>query len=187
MTLSMRQVPLKDLSPYPGNPRRGDVDAIAQSLETNGQYRPVVVQKSTGHVLAGNHTVLAAESLGWKKIAAVFVDVDDDQAAKIVLADNKTAELGSYDHDDLVALLQSVDNLDGTGYSQVELDAVIHLTDVFDMDELAELVGEPTEDDELTRFMLVLPRDAVDLLNAAILDTGLPEPQSHAEVVRRLL
>ncbi len=32
-------VPLRDLSLFPGNPRRGDTDAIAESLERFGQVR----------------------------------------------------------------------------------------------------------------------------------------------------
>ena len=58
------QVPLEKLSPYPYNARRGNVEVIRESLRVNGQYKPIVVQKSTGHVLAGNHTLEAARAEG---------------------------------------------------------------------------------------------------------------------------
>src|SRR5215210_3441174 len=83
-------VPLADLRPYDANPRRGDVEAIKASLQAHGQYRPIVVNRPTMQVLAGNHTLEAARELGWVTIAATFVDVDDEQAKRIVLVDNRT-------------------------------------------------------------------------------------------------
>ena len=46
----MVTVPMDSLVPYPKNPRSGDVAAIAESLVENGQFHPIVVQKSTNQV-----------------------------------------------------------------------------------------------------------------------------------------
>ncbi len=155
----MADTPLARLQQYPGNPRRGDVAAIAASLEANGQYRPVVVQKSTGYVLAGNHTVQAAESLGWSEVAAVVLDVDDDRAARIVLADNRTADLARYDDGALLHLLNDLDDLDGTGYDDHDLEALTHLAEPLDLDNLLDQVGEPQEHDAWRRVVIHLPPD----------------------------
>ena len=132
-----------ELRPYHKNPRRGDVEAIARSLEVNGQYRPIVVNlgRHTGRpleVLAGNHTLAAARSLGWDRIAATTVDVDDHQAARIVAADNRTADLGGYDDTALLALLQELDDLDGTGYDDDDLAAMLDTGEAADLDALAD-------------------------------------------------
>ena len=74
-------VPIGLLRAYGKNPRKGNVKAIAESLKTNKQYRPIVVQKSTKQILAGNHTYRAAKELGWSQIAVVMVDVNDEEAA----------------------------------------------------------------------------------------------------------
>jgi ParB/Sulfiredoxin domain len=66
-TPTTEYVPIDDLVPFPGNPRRGNVAAIKQSLEENGQYRPIVVRRQTREVLAGNHTLQAAKELGGKR------------------------------------------------------------------------------------------------------------------------
>ena len=95
-TGNIQSVAINSLTAYPMNPRRGDIDAIASSLTAHGQYRPIVVQASTKFVLAGNHTLKAAKKLGWKKIKAVLVDIDDDTAKKIVLADNRLTDLAGY-------------------------------------------------------------------------------------------
>lgn len=127
--LKVETFKISDLSTYHKNPRRGDVDAIAESLRKRGQYRPIVVNigSHASHdyeILAGNHTYLAAKKLGWKTIQATTVDVDDDQAAQIVLADNRLADLGGYDDETLSALLSDVSSLDGLGWSQDDVDAL---------------------------------------------------------------
>lgn len=125
-TLDKLTLPIDQLKPRKGNPRRGDIDAIAESLERNGQFRPVVVNKPTGEILAGNHTYAAAKRLGWTHIAATFVDVDEDQAARIVLADNRTADLGDYDDTLLLDMLKDLDgDFLGTGYTQDDVDAIL--------------------------------------------------------------
>jgi ParB-like chromosome segregation protein Spo0J len=105
--------------------RRGDVDAIAKSLETFGQFQPVVVQRSTNFVLIGNHTLAAARQLRWAHIAAAYVDVDDEMARKIVLAANRTSDLATYDLDALAALLREVDDFTGTGFSSDDLSELL--------------------------------------------------------------
>jgi ParB-like chromosome segregation protein Spo0J len=122
MTLStVETVPLKGLTRYPNNPRQGNVTAIAESLAKHGQYRPIVVNRSNQTILVGNHTFTAAKKLGWTDIAVCWVDVDDETAARIVLADNRTAELGTYDDAELTGLLSSIENHDGLGFTAGEL------------------------------------------------------------------
>lgn len=113
----IERVRVSTLEPYPGNARRGDVDQIAQSLEINGQFQPIIYQASTRRILIGNHTFRAARKLRWAEIQAAAVDVDDDRARKILLAANRTADLGTYDMDALAMLLSEVDDLAGTGYN----------------------------------------------------------------------
>ena len=57
-------VPKDDVTAHPRNARNGDIEAIAESIQTNGCYRPVIAQRSSGHILAGNHTYYALLSLG---------------------------------------------------------------------------------------------------------------------------
>lgn len=115
-TLAALKVPITGLTPYGQNPRRGNLDTIKESLTHHGQYRPIVVRAKTFEVLAGNHTLAAARELGWTEIAATFVECTDDQAARIVLVDNRAADLGTYDDELLSELLASLEDLEGTGY-----------------------------------------------------------------------
>jgi len=121
-------VPVGQLKGYDKNPRKGNIKAIAESLEVNKQYRPIVVQKQSNKILAGNHTWLAAKSLGWTQIAVVFVDVDDEAAKRIVLADNKTNDLADYDNAVLAELLRDLGGVAGTGYSNADMEAILNAT-----------------------------------------------------------
>ena len=113
---------------YPDNPRHSDVKALVESLKANGQYKPIVVQKSSNFILAGNHIWQAAKQLNWQKIAIVYADVDDIQAKKIVLADNRLADLGTYDTNKLLELLGDIP-LEGSGYSAADVDDLLALVD----------------------------------------------------------
>ena len=121
-------VPIDSVELHPRNPRQGDVAAIAASLARFGLQKPVVVQRSTGYVVAGNHVLRAALSLGWTEIAANVEDLDDAEAIAFMLADNRTADLGGYDDTMLAAILaeqQEVDNLAATGYDADDVAALL--------------------------------------------------------------
>lgn len=120
-SLKSFNVPIGNLQLYDRNPRVGSVEAIKKSLETNGQYKPIVVNKRTGKILAGNHTYKAAVELGWEEIAVSYVDVDEESAARIVLADNRTSDFATYDDTALAELLKSLPSLEGTGFAEKDL------------------------------------------------------------------
>lgn len=131
--LTVEYAPLNELAPHPHNPHVGDIPAIVESLTTNGQYRPIVVSRATGHVLAGNHTLAAATELGWLTIAATYLpNLTPEQELRILLADNRTAELGTNDTELLLAALEDLPDLTGTGYAADYVDDLLAATDRVD-------------------------------------------------------
>lgn len=114
-------VPVDELEPHPDNARRGDLDRIAESLERFGQLRPVLVNARDGYIVAGNHVYLSARELGWSHVAAVREDMEPQDAKAYLLADNRLAELGTYDDAALAAVLRDVyedGSLAATGYPE---------------------------------------------------------------------
>ncbi len=125
-------VPITSLTVMPGNPRRGDVEAVQRSLTAFGQQKPVVWHKRGGKrvIVAGNHTWMAASELGWESIAAVEFSGTKAEADAFGLADNHTSDLGSYDNEALLALLQEVqaadvDLLAATSFDDEDLAALV--------------------------------------------------------------
>lgn len=123
------QVSVENLKLHPRNPRQGDLSALQQSVEVNGFYGAIVAQRSTGHILAGNHRYLAAKATGLREVPVCWVDVDDVQALRILMADNRTADKATYDDALLAELLSEVQlqtgGLAGTGYDDGDLSALI--------------------------------------------------------------
>lgn len=123
--LRSHATPIADLVHHPENPHVGNVDAIKESLERFGQVRPVCVQRSTGFIVAGNHTTKAARELGWTHIAAVAVDLSDDDALAYLVADNRLAALGRDNQELLHAILRraagTAGGLAGVGFDTDDL------------------------------------------------------------------
>jgi hypothetical protein len=121
--------PLEDLVHLQGNPRIGNIDAIAASYQEFGQVRPIVVRPNTdgtATVIAGNHQLEAARRLGWTHIAVVEMDADDSRAMAFALADNRTNELGHTDDTLLHAAMEYIiddfgDLLEDLGWDEFEL------------------------------------------------------------------
>ena len=119
-------IPVGDVETWPGNARIGDLDTLAVSLHENTQYRPIIVQKSTMKIIAGNQTYRAAkDNLGWTHVAADVIDVDDQKAREIVLMDNRASDEATYDEGLLYKLirehLDDGGSLVATGYDDADL------------------------------------------------------------------
>ena len=141
-------VPLERLRLHPRNPRKGAVPLIEESIRENGFYGAVIAQKSTGYVLAGNHRLLAAREAGLTELPVFWVDVSDERALKILLADNRTSDVGTYDEEALARLLEEIgaEGLVGTGYSEEDLAELLGTLETPDQERkgsLAERFGVP--------------------------------------------
>lgn len=134
-------LPISAVSTHPANPKEHDLGAIAASLARFGQQQPIVVQKSTGWIIAGNGRWLAAPMVGemetalgfgagepWTHIAVVLSDLDDTTAKAYAIADNRTHDLGGYNDEKLAALLVELGQagaLAGTGYDGEDVDELL--------------------------------------------------------------
>ena len=131
--LTTTRVPLDTLERWPGNARRGIVSGIKESMRVNGVFQPLIVQKSTNRIIAGNHRFDALTELHeeqpdvWDGHAdVVYLDVNDARALKMNLADNKTSDDASWDDrallNQLDAMLAQGEDLLGSGFALDELD-----------------------------------------------------------------
>jgi hypothetical protein len=150
-------VPVANVIEGPGNPRRGDVEAIARSYRIFGQRKPLVGRQTgedehghpVGYIEAGNHGLKAVrDELGWSHVAVVWVDEDETTAKAFALADNRTSDLGDYDRELLLIQLQDVADaaseelLSATSYSSDDIEALMRQMGVLS-DESSEVETEP--------------------------------------------
>lgn len=119
-------VPITDLKPFPGNPRRGDLARVRESLQEYGQTRPILTDPNNT-IVAGHHVVLAATELGWTHVAAIPNEFkSEDAARRYLLMDNRSHDTGDYDLDGLHAALSALreEGFAGTGYDEAYFKAL---------------------------------------------------------------
>jgi hypothetical protein len=131
--MEVEDVALSRLHTDDRNARKGNVQAIADSLKEFGQHRAIVAQRSTGKIIAGNHTFLAASALGWQTVSVHWVDDDDEKSIRRGIADNATGDLAVWDEKRLAELLQEV----GTDVPGLSADVVDRV--------LSDVSGDSTE------------------------------------------
>lgn len=97
--MKVKELPLGELHPYENNPRfnADAVEKVAASIKEFGFLVPIVVDKN--NVIAAGHTRYeAAKMLGMEKVPCVVEDsLNEKQIRAFRLADNKVAEIASWD------------------------------------------------------------------------------------------
>lgn len=150
---------VNDLHPHPENPNHGDVNMIAESLEQHGQYRSVVANKD-GTILAGHHVWQAAKNIKMTTLRVDVVDADEQSARKILLADNRIADLGGgVDMESLLEVLLSLEgDLVGTGFDEDYIRMLEEMNQgAPSLDDLEnEAGGEPAKEDFYRRITLTI-------------------------------
>ena len=126
-----------------------NLETIKTSLRVYGQRKPIVVNKRTGIIEAGNGLWQAAKDLGWEKIAVVYVDDDPATATGYAIMDNRSAELAEWDEEILGDLLEELKleefDLDLTGFDDEALREILPPEPVNDDEAAAEMVDRAEE------------------------------------------
>jgi hypothetical protein len=130
--LKVEDVKISDLSSDPANLRLHsdrNLQAIKNSLARFGQQKPIVID-SKNIVRAGNGTLDAAKLLGWETISCARSDLKGSDLIAFGIADNRSAELATWDEGALTDMLIGLGNesdelLLAAGYDVAEVDALI--------------------------------------------------------------
>ena len=88
--------PIDSLTEHPDNPNQGDDALVADLIDANGFYGAIVVQRSRQRIIAGHTRWRAAKAQGAETIPVVIIDVNDDEADRILLGDNRARDRASY-------------------------------------------------------------------------------------------
>lgn len=104
-------------------------DQIKLSLLKFGQCKPVVVNRNTGIIEAGNGMVEVARELGWKRIAVARADHNAADAMAYALMDNKSGLSSNWNLPALKDTLQELDTgafeMKYTGFSETEIEELM--------------------------------------------------------------
>ena len=131
MNIVMKQI--TELKEYENNPRNNEaaVDAVAgKSIEEFGFKVPIVI--TSEHVIIAGHTRLkASKKLGLTEVPCIIADdLTEEQIKAFRLADNKTAELATWDFSKLEDELASIEmDMSLFGFEDLEEEVPDNATD----------------------------------------------------------
>lgn len=173
--MQIEYVALSEVQRWPRNPKLHDIPKIVRSLQRFGFVTPVMLDESTGRVVAGHGRCKALEKLkssGGDPPARVRTDDTDwlvpvvrgvsfsteSEAEAYLIADNKLSEIGGWDQADLADLLDDLVEQDSelfsvTGWDEAqfrELTASLH--DVVDVDMFKEEQPAPSKPGQSVKF-----------------------------------
>lgn len=117
--------PIDEIIAYENNPRKNDdaVEAVSNSIHEFGFKVPIIIDKN--NVIVAGHTRLkASRKLGLTMIPCIIADdLSEEQIKAFRLADNKTAEISSWDKKKLEAELKAIDwneiNMEMFGFDNI--------------------------------------------------------------------
>lgn len=125
---------IDEIYPYENNPRFNEraVEPLAKSIVRFGFKQPIVIDKN--NVIVCGHTRLkAAQKIGLKTVPCVIADdLTEKQIKAYRLADNKIAELSTWNKEFLDIELEDIANDEDMldfGFADVNIDMPIELDD----------------------------------------------------------
>jgi DNA modification methylase len=107
--LQVTEVPIDELRPWPGNPRKmpaEEMRKLRRSLEQFGMVQPLVVRGAGGIVVGGHQRLEAAKALGLTRVPVVYVELSEPEAKALNLALNRIS--GEWDLPKLGQLLEEL-------------------------------------------------------------------------------
>jgi len=119
------------LTPWNQNPRNNEaaIDEVAKSIQRFGFASPIVARTADGRVIAGHTRLAAALRLGLEDVPVRFLDIDEQLASALALADNKIGEIATWDDETLGQVLAELEqdgtDLGGLGWDEDELDRIL--------------------------------------------------------------
>ena len=174
------QVETKDINSLtidPANARQHDeaqIATIRASLEEFGQQKPIVVDKE-GKVVAGNGTLQAAQEIGWQEIQVVTTELDGSKQVAFAIADNRTAELATWDEKALAEALEgladlSFDLAETTGFGEAEMRRLWERTEQIDIGEPPDWANTTVDDVEagVHKIMLTFTTEEYERFTEAV-------------------
>ena len=107
----------------------GAVMRCSGAASRRGQYRPIVVNRPTGEVLAGNHTLLAARELGGRRSPSPSSTSTRSRRSGSCWPTTAPATSPATTPQNWPSCCTSCDDLEGTGYDQAALGELLDEVD----------------------------------------------------------
>jgi len=173
--ISIKYENLDDIIQADTNPKDHDLGVLYQSMKRFGFTNPIIINESTGKLLAGHgrlQTLKMMRDNGEKAPDRIEVELDTGdetieywhvpvlygvsidnlaEAQAYLIADNRLTELGGWKPMDLMEnlseIIEETGNLDGTGYDLDDVETILSdiERDTFDVSDTMTEIDDETE------------------------------------------
>jgi site-specific DNA-methyltransferase (adenine-specific) len=130
--LNITQKTLDELIPYENNPRDNDdaVDYVAESIKEFGFKVPIIIDKNNV-IVAGHTRYKACKKLGINEVPCLVADdLTEEQIKAFRLADNKVAEIATWDFEKLDLELSTLElDMELFGFEIIEDEEPVEATE----------------------------------------------------------
>jgi ParB-like chromosome segregation protein Spo0J len=175
--LEIRYEDLDDIISADSNPKDHDLGVLYQSMKRFGFTNPIIMNESTGKLLAGHgrlqtlqmmkdngddapKRIDVAKDIGDERIETWYVPVlygvsidNVNEAQAYLIADNRLTELGGWKPmdlmDSLTEILEETGNLDGTGYDLDDVEDILSDMETTTFD-VSDTIAELDDEKEVT-------------------------------------
>lgn len=154
--IKISRVKVNELKYAPYNPRKmskEELEKLKRSITEFGYVEPIVVNKSTMHVIGGNQRLKVLKELGVESVDVVFVDLPLEKEKALNLALNRIQ--GEWDLEKLKEILEELDDqlFPLTGFNEDEIDNLLkEFEPIEPPDELFESSSAEDQLKKLTVF-----------------------------------
>jgi DNA modification methylase len=128
-------ISIDEIKPADLNPKRHADEVIGDSYDRFGYTEPSLMDERTGKLVAGHGRLNKLQekrkagegppegiTQDWKMpVVRGWASKSDEEAGAYLVASNRLTELGGWDNKELLSILDSLDDLDGIGYTLEQL------------------------------------------------------------------
>lgn len=153
-------VSIDDLVPADVNPKGHADEQLDKSIKRFGYTVPIMIDERTGKMVEGHGRLDALKAMresgatppqgiteDWKApVLRGWSSKNDEEAAAYLVGTNQLTILGGWENKELLELLDSLDDLDGIGFSSEDLDAMLKSSSAVDGDEWKNALGLANQD-----------------------------------------
>lgn len=156
-------VPLEEVQLDPRNARSHggrSTDAQMASLRSFGQVKAIIGNRRNRQIVAGNGLYIAMSELRkqepgrWTHIAVAWGDYTDEQQARLALADNRTAELSTWDEAVLAEISEQFAEQDQGLFDALALEELLPELPLEDLE--AKPAPPPARSSKLKTYQVVV-------------------------------
>jgi ParB-like chromosome segregation protein Spo0J len=107
---------------------KNQIEELCNSIKSLGQYKPLLIQKSSSRIICGYGVYLALKKLKIREVRVNKIDISDEEADNIRFTDNYSNESSEWNEDKLQYLFMEMSDelIKVSGFNNEEIENIFN-------------------------------------------------------------